>query len=61
MARLDFHNKVIPDQIFDACQDRGISLDRINSMTPKERFVEYCQWHGLINWGNTLWDLVKES
>lgn len=29
-------------------------------MSPREAFGEYCTWHGLINWGDTLWDRAKE-
>lgn len=42
-----------------ALASRGYSDEKIGLMSPREAFVEYCEWHGLINWGDTLWEQAK--
>jgi hypothetical protein len=50
--------KDIPDEVVDACRERGHSDDSIEAMKPEDLFVEYCQWEGLINYGRSLWNIV---
>lgn len=42
-----------------ALVNRGYSDEEMGRMSPREAFVEYCEWHGLINWGDTLWEQAK--
>ena len=37
---------------------RGHTDESIRRMSGREIFSEYCTWHGLINWSDTLWDVV---
>lgn len=48
----------IPRSVLEACRNRGWTDDAIKGMTPRQMFGEYCEWHGLINWGNQLWCVV---
>ncbi len=48
----------IPDDILDDVRSRGLSDEDIVNATPKEIFNEYCNWNGLIHWGNRLWNVV---
>lgn len=50
----------IPMHIRKALYSRGISDEQIAIMSPKEVFHEYCEWHGLINWSDELWNTVCE-
>lgn len=50
----------IPAEVLDALRERGHSDARIAKMDPVQMFKEYCNWHGLINWGGTLWAIVAE-
>lgn len=45
--------------ITQTLRERGRSDDYISKMSVEEIFSEYCTWHGLINWSNTLWDVVS--
>lgn len=38
--------------------ERGHSDESIRQLSGREIFSEYCAWHGLINWSDTLWDVV---
>jgi hypothetical protein len=38
--------------------ERGHTDESIRQMPGREVFAEYCNWHGLINWSDTLWDVV---
>lgn len=38
--------------------ERGHSDETTQRMSGREIFAEYCAWHGLINWSDTLWDVV---
>lgn len=40
--------------MLEALKERGITNERIESMSPREMFSEYCTWHGLINWSDRL-------
>lgn len=48
----------IPKEVLEALHNRGHSDDAIEKMHVAEMFDEYCMWHGLINWGNRLWNLA---
>ena len=51
--------KVLPDFIISDLKDRGHSEDDISRMTPRNAFNEYCNWNGLINHGDSLWEVVQ--
>jgi hypothetical protein len=36
-------------------RERGHTDQAISLMSAREAFDEYCNWHGIINWGDTLW------
>ena len=44
----------------NAVQARGHSLDDVAAMSPREVFNEYCEWHGLVSWGDALWKMAEE-
>lgn len=49
----------IPKQVLDAVRQREKFSDaEIGVMTPRELFEEYCNWHGIIRWSDTLMDTV---
>jgi hypothetical protein len=51
-----------PDAILQVLRDElELSDDEINLLTPKERFNKWCDWEGLIHYGDKLWELVEES
>ncbi len=35
---------------------RGCDDKKIAQMSPLEAFTEYCEWNGLMFWGETLWN-----
>lgn len=45
-------------EVLLALQKRGHGEKEIAGMSPKEAFAEYCEWHGLLGWGETLWNQV---
>lgn len=51
-----FENK--KSEVLMALQKRGRSEGEIARMSPKEAFIEYCEWNGLLSWGETLWNQV---
>lgn len=44
----------LDDEVFNALQSRGWSLDAIQKMDPEKAFDEFCMWNGLIGCGQTL-------
>lgn len=50
--------KNIPEVVLDALRERGHADATIAKMRPQIMFAEYCNWHGLIDWGPGLWRLV---
>lgn len=40
----------------DTLRERGHSDHDIALMSPREAFDEYCNWNGIIHWGDTLWE-----
>lgn len=33
--------------------------DYINGLSPNEQFNLYCQWHGLMGWGDRLLEVMR--
>jgi hypothetical protein len=56
----------LPTEYKQALKGRGYSDDEISKMSPKDAFVEYCKWNGLINWvsasdwGDAVWEAVQQ-
>lgn len=50
----------LPVSVRDALRNRGHDNKAIALMSPREVFSEYCTWHGLINWGDDLWNNMIE-
>jgi len=46
----------LPSSVRSALLNRGHDDKSIALMSPREVFSEYCTWHGLINWGDDLWN-----
>lgn len=44
----------INHKVLSALRNRGNTDEEISAMTPDEAFDEFCMWHGLIGWGDTL-------
>ena len=49
----------IPKHILADLRQRGHSDEAIERMSPREVFQEYCEWNGLIRWGDPLWEAVS--
>lgn len=49
----------VPANVLAALRKRGHEDDQIASMSPKTAFREYCEWHGLRDWGDELWHTAK--
>jgi hypothetical protein len=49
-----FNLEKMPQDLLDALRNRGWSDAKIKRMSGRTAFTEYCEWHGLINWGGTL-------
>jgi hypothetical protein len=52
--------KAIPEAIVDANRERGHSDKQIERMPAEKLFDEFCMWHGLINWGRSLYVLANQ-
>lgn len=50
----------IGELLSDALENREVRPELWPTMTPREAFEEYCEWHGLIRWSNRLFSLVEE-
>lgn len=48
----------IDGDVYEALVERG--WDDQDIITKEKAFDEYCNWHGLINWGPTLRQRWKE-
>jgi hypothetical protein len=44
----------IPADILDDLRERGHTDTSLTLMSADEAFDEFCEWHGLINWGPRL-------
>ena len=51
---------VLPDELIQALKKRGHSEIEIQKMEPDRAFSEFCNWHGLSGWGDSLWFMVQE-
>jgi hypothetical protein len=45
----------MPSNVVHALREAGYSGEEINDMSGREAFDAFCTWHGMINWGGTLW------
>ena len=48
----------LPPRTLAALRNRGFTDAHIETMTARNLFHQYCTWHGLIDWGNDLYDLA---
>ncbi|MFM0608666.1 hypothetical protein PQR05_29470 [Paraburkholderia sediminicola] len=48
-----------PANVLAALRKRGHDDEAIAAMSPQFAFSEYCDWHGLIGWGDELWNTAK--
>lgn len=51
--------KSLPPEVLSALKERELSDAEIALLSPREAFDEYCNWHGLIHWGDRLWGVVE--
>ncbi len=49
----------ISDHILKALHQRGHSDADVAAMTASGAFCEFCQCHGFIGWGGSIWDTVE--
>lgn len=52
--------QALPYEFINDLKERGHSEEDISKMTPERAFTEYCNWQGLINWGDSLWLAVQK-
>jgi hypothetical protein len=54
-----------PANVLAALRNRGHDDEAIAAMSPQSAFREYCDWHGLLGWGDELWhtaqNLINET
>jgi hypothetical protein len=50
--------EAIPNNVLEAVRKRGYADERITKMSARKLFAEFCNWHGLINWGESLFDVA---
>ena len=48
----------LPSRVLSDLRSRGLDDAAIEQLSPREAFAYYCQWNGLINWSDTLWEVV---
>lgn len=48
----------LPPGVREALRERGVKEAVVAIMSPREVFEEYCNWNGIINWSDTLWDTM---
>lgn len=46
--------EILTDDVMNSLLSRGWSEEEIAKLSPEEAFDEYCEWHGLRGWGQTL-------
>ena len=49
----------IPEHFLEDVRNRGYTNEDIQEMDALVFFYEYCQWQGLLGWGDTLFNLVE--
>jgi len=52
--------KDIPVDVRSALYSRGFAEADILKMSPFSMFHNFCEWEGLINWSDTLWNTVQQ-
>lgn len=52
MTRIDI-SKVEPS-VLSALRKRSQTDQTISGLSPEEAFEQYCEWHGIIRWADTL-------
>lgn len=40
-------------------EGQALTISRLEKMTDEEMFVQYCEWHGLVNWGKSLLETIQ--
>ena len=50
----------IPARVLSDLQRGDWTNDQIRSMSPQQVFRAFCNWNGLIDWGDTLWEVVED-
>ncbi len=50
----------LPPEVLSALRNRGYTDSEIERMSLREAFDEFCTWHGLIHWGDTLYTIVGQ-
>lgn len=50
----------LSDDVREVMENRGHDAKSVERMSPRKVFDEFCHWHGLIGWGDQLYDLVHE-
>lgn len=56
MRMSDYYQK----DLSDALSNRGWTEDQIATLSPKHKFAEYCNWKGMMGWGERLWEVMEE-
>lgn len=54
LERMALDDLGLAPQVLQALQKRGHTTDEIRNMSPEERFSEFCEWEGLVNWASQL-------
>ena len=39
--------------------DTDSTIVKLERMSDEEIFIMYCEWHGLVNWGKTLLEVIQ--
>jgi hypothetical protein len=50
----------IPAHVLNTLRNAGYKDETLLQNTAEELFKKYCDWHGLLNWHYTLWNIVIE-
>jgi hypothetical protein len=50
----------LSEDVVQSLRARSLSNTEIAALSPRDAFVEYCQWKGFADWGGPLWDVVEE-
>jgi hypothetical protein len=50
----------IPARVLADLREAGWTDDQIEQWNPQLVFHEWCNWNGLIGWGDTLWEVVED-
>jgi hypothetical protein len=47
----------LPESVRKAFTSRGLTNEEAEKLTVEQAFIEYCEWHGLRQWGRILLDV----